>query len=113
MWTQRFPRFTRGNVIRVASLSELPEGAVIEARVNGACYAVCNLKGQIHALEGSCPCTGGPLGQGALREGVLVCPWHGWRFHPETGVSFYDEEIRIARYEVKIEGGDVFIVRQA
>jgi len=100
-------------VIRVASLSELPEGAVIEARVNGACYAVCNLKGQIHALEGSCPCTGGPLGQGALREGVLVCPWHGWRFHPETGVSFYDEEIRIARYEVKIEGGDVFIVRQA
>ena len=96
-------------LIRIASASDLPPGAVIVARVNGACYAVCNLNGKIHALEGTCPCTGGPLGDGALRDGVLVCPWHGWRFYPETGVSFYDDEVRVACYAVKVEAGSVFI----
>jgi nitrite reductase/ring-hydroxylating ferredoxin subunit len=95
--------------VRVASASELSPGAVVEARVGEVCYAVCNFNGEIHALEGSCPCTGGPLGKGALREGLLVCPWHGWRFYPATGVSFYDAAIRIARYPAKVDGGDVFI----
>jgi len=38
-----------------------------------------------------------------------VCPRHGWRFHPETGISFYDEEIKIVRYAVTISDGSVFI----
>ena len=28
---------------------------------------------------------GGPLSEGKLEEGALVCPWHGSRFDLETG----------------------------
>ena len=81
----------------------------MEAEVDGETYAICNVDGEIHAFEGSCPCTGGPLGHGALRENLLVCPWHGWRYDYRTGVSAYNENIRIAKFPVKVEGDDILI----
>lgn len=95
--------------VRVGSLSQLQPGWVLEARIDGQTYALCNSGGEIHALDGSCPCTGGPLGQGALRDDLLVCPWHGWRFDCRSGVSAYDPEIRVAKVPVKISGGDIFL----
>src|SRR5260370_20292147 len=56
-------------LVRVASVSELQPGWVIEARVAGQTYAICNSGGEIHALDGSCPCTGGSSwGWGVIRE---------------------------------------------
>jgi nitrite reductase/ring-hydroxylating ferredoxin subunit len=95
--------------VRVASVSEVQPGWVKEVRVDGKTYAICNSGGEIHALDGSCPCTGGPLGQGALREDLLVCPWHGWRFDCRTGASAYDPNITVARFPVRILGDDIFV----
>jgi nitrite reductase (NADH) small subunit len=96
-------------LVRVASVSQLQPGWVIEARVDGQTFAVCNSGGEIHALDGSCPCTGGPLGQGALREDLVVCPWHGWRFDCRTGASAYDHNIKVAKFPVKVQGDDILI----
>src|SRR5438876_7831737 len=96
-------------LVRIASVSGLTPGSVIEVEIGGVCYAVCNSGGEIHCFDGSCPCTGGPLGQGALREGLLVCPWHGWRFDPGTGVSAYDETVRLDRFPVETRGDDILI----
>jgi nitrite reductase (NADH) small subunit len=85
--------------VRVATVSELQPGWVKEVRVDGQSYALCNSGGEIHALDGSCPCTGGPLGQGALREDLLVCPWHGWRFDCRT----------VAKFPVRISGDDILL----
>jgi len=41
--------------------------------------------GALAAVEDRCPHAGAPLSEGALRDGVIVCSWHGWRFHPVTG----------------------------
>jgi nitrite reductase/ring-hydroxylating ferredoxin subunit len=94
---------------RVASLSDLRDGWVLEARAGGSSYAILQIDGEIRAFDGSCPCTGGPLGCGAVREGLLVCPWHGWRFDVATGVMAYNAAIQIARFPVKIESGEIFI----
>jgi nitrite reductase (NADH) small subunit len=96
-------------LVRVASLAALPPGTVLEAEVDGVPYAVCNSHGEIHCFEGSCPCTGGPLGQGALREDLLVCPWHGWRFDPQSGISAYDCDVRIEKFRVEVRGDDILI----
>jgi nitrite reductase/ring-hydroxylating ferredoxin subunit len=95
--------------VRVAAVSEVQPGWVKEVRVDGQTYAICNSGGEIHALDGSCPCTGGPLGQGALREDLLVCPWHGWRFDCRTGVSAYDPNITVAKFAVRISGDDILL----
>ena len=87
----------------------MPEGETMEASVDGHPYAVCHAGGAVHCLDGECPCTGGPLSQGAIRHGLLVCPWHGWRFDYKTGVCAYDASIKVARFPVKIEDGDIYV----
>jgi nitrite reductase/ring-hydroxylating ferredoxin subunit len=37
------------------------------------------------ALEDRCPHAGAPLSAGALRDGYIVCAWHGWKFSCEDG----------------------------
>ena len=94
-------------LVRIASAEELLPGYVREVHANGRTYAVCNHDGHICVLEGECPCTGGPLGDGALRDGLLVCPWHGWRFDPLTGISEYDPSISISTYPTHRDGNEI------
>ncbi len=95
--------------VKVAKVTDLEPDWAIEVRVKGATYALCNAGGKIHALSGECPCTGGPLGFGSVREGQLVCPWHGWRFDPQSGVMEYDDSISIPTYAVKVVGDDIYV----
>jgi len=95
--------------VKVATLSNLKPGWSTEVQLDGHPYAICNLDGEIHAMDGSCCCTGGPLGHGAIRDGLLICPWHGWRFDIRTGICAYDEDICQTKFPVKIEGDDILI----
>ena len=37
------------------------------------------------ALDNRCPHQGGPLGEGTIEDGWLICPWHGYEYDPMTG----------------------------
>ena len=37
------------------------------------------------ALDNRCPHQGGPLGDGQIENGFVICPWHGYEYHPCTG----------------------------
>lgn len=37
------------------------------------------------ALDNHCPHQGGPLGDGQLADGYLICPWHAYEYDPMTG----------------------------
>lgn len=95
--------------VRVAAVSEVPEGAVMEASVGGELYAICNVAGTISALSGVCLHQGGPLGQGNIADGHIVCPWHGWEFDCRTGASGFNSDECVATYPVKVEGNDILI----
>ena len=94
---------------RVASLSTLPPGALKQVEVGGETLALCNAAGSIHALEGICPHAGGPIGQGALHGTTLVCPWHAWEYDCITGEHDRNLNIRLAKFEVRVEGDDVLV----
>jgi nitrite reductase/ring-hydroxylating ferredoxin subunit len=36
-------------------------------------------------VDARCPHKGGPLGDGTVRDGTLVCPWHWYAFDLATG----------------------------
>jgi nitrite reductase/ring-hydroxylating ferredoxin subunit len=95
--------------LRICALSAAPPGAVAEGEVRGNRYAICNHAGEVHVFDASCPCTGGPLGQGVLRDGLLVCPWHGMRYDPRSGVCPYDPSLTLTRFAVEIRGDDILI----
>ena len=41
--------------------------------------------GRVCALAEHCSHLGGPLSEGTLKDGSIVCPWHGSEFALETG----------------------------
>jgi nitrite reductase (NADH) small subunit len=95
--------------VRVASLSALPPGSLMEVAVGDNAYAICNFSGELHALWGTCPHAGGPIGQGNLHENLVVCPWHEWAYDCRTGENDYDPAVKLDRFAVKVEGDDILM----
>jgi len=96
-------------LIKVASLSEVPPDSVIEVSVGETLYAICNVGGEISALSGICLHQGGPLGQGNLADGRVVCPWHAWEFDCRTGENSFDPEQCVATYSVQVQGDNILL----
>ena len=67
------------------AIAELPPGRMAQVRAFGQVYAICNVDGEIFAMEGICPHRGAPLAHGALHQHTIVCPWHAWEFDCRTG----------------------------
>jgi nitrite reductase (NADH) small subunit len=95
--------------VKVASLSQLAPGSVVEASLGESRYAICNVEGRIHALAGACPHRGGPLGQGAVNGSNLTCPWHAWEFDCRTGVHDYNPAVQVATFPVEVVGDEIRI----
>jgi nitrite reductase (NADH) small subunit len=96
-------------LVKVASTSTLGADSVLEVMVGDTPYAICNAGGKITALYGVCPHRGGPLGQGAINGGNVVCPWHAWEWNCLTGANDMDPAKRVAVCEVRIDGEDILL----
>ena len=89
--------------------ADLPPGRAAEVVVHGQAIALFNIGGTFHALDGRCPHRGGPLGQGFLDGSRVSCPWHNYTFDVTTGENVVSADLKVARYEVKVEDGRVFV----
>jgi nitrite reductase (NADH) small subunit len=95
--------------VKAADASDLAPGQVMEFASGGNTYAICNVDGELRAFDGICPHAGGPLGQGNIQDGRLICPWHGWEYDCRTGANDYDESLKLETFPVKIENGAILI----
>lgn len=64
--------------------SDLGEG-LLRIEVEGQPVVLVREGGRVHALSAVCSHLGGPLDEGDLEDGCLVCPWHGSEFEVATG----------------------------
>jgi len=68
---------------------------------------------RVHALGARCSHAGGPLDQGWVLNGKLVCPWHGSSYDLETGEPATGPgTCPQPRYEVHLRDGTVQIRRE-
>jgi len=95
--------------VKVGPLSSLPSGEIVEVLVGDKKYAVCNVDGELHAIDGSCPHLNGPIGQGALHGEMAVCPWHAWEFNCQTGENDRNPAVKLDTFPVTVEGDEIFI----
>jgi nitrite reductase (NADH) small subunit len=97
------------NFIKLTSQTELPpKNEAREFPCGDKVICVANVNGEICAIDNVCLHRGGPLGQGVIEKGKVVCPWHGWAWDPKTGEAG-TSGAKVAVYPVKIESGDVLI----
>jgi nitrite reductase (NADH) small subunit len=94
---------------RVASIDDLPQNGGIAVDVGEKRIALFRYQGEVFALEETCPHRGGPLHEGSLDRGVVLCPWHQWQFDLKTGCSPVNPLSRVRVYTVRVEGEDVFL----
>ena len=95
--------------VPVLAAAELPPGQGVEVTVGGRVVALFNVGGIFHALTNLCPHRGGPLGQGFLEGTEVSCPWHNYTFDVRTGENVVSPDLKVERYEVKVEDGQVFV----
>ncbi|MCY4522186.1 MAG: non-heme iron oxygenase ferredoxin subunit [Caldilineaceae bacterium] len=97
--------------VKVATLTEVPEGYPHLVEVGLSRIALFNLGGEIHALEDMCTHDGGPLVEGDLIDGQEVqCPRHGARFDIRTGAALCMPAFQPAvKYETRVDGTDIWV----
>jgi nitrite reductase (NADH) small subunit len=95
---------------KLASATDLPP--IDEAKefpCGDKTICIANIDGAYSAMDNVCPHRGGPLGQGMVEGGKVVCPWHGWAWDAKTGATELDSKLRVRIYPMTIENGDVMI----
>jgi nitrite reductase/ring-hydroxylating ferredoxin subunit/uncharacterized membrane protein len=69
----------------VLESAALAENTMVKARAGEADILLVRQHGRVCALVHSCAHLGGPLSEGTLRDGSVVCPWHGSEFALDDG----------------------------
>src|SRR6266702_7116489 len=71
--------------MRIAHVDSIPlrEGRAVH--IAGHDIAVFNLGNRFLAVENRCPHRGGPLADGIISGGSVVCPLHGWKVDLQHG----------------------------
>ncbi|MFD1613262.1 Rieske (2Fe-2S) protein [Sphingomonas tabacisoli] len=91
-----------------AHLSDLPEEGIASSVLDGQEILVCRSGGEVFAVENVCSHAGQPLAGGRVRNGWIMCPFHGARFDLETGQPLGPPaECPIRTYPVRIFGDAV------
>jgi nitrite reductase/ring-hydroxylating ferredoxin subunit len=93
----------------VGTLSQIPDDEGLRVTVEGHNIALFRRDRRVYAVGDSCPHMGASLSEGFIDGKCVVCPWHGWIFDLETGVSPFDDDARVPVFRVAVEGEDVFI----
>jgi nitrite reductase [NAD(P)H] small subunit len=104
--------------------SEMPDRGVRIAlgrahmipRGQGRCFSIGRFRVAVFrqrddsffALENACPHQGGPLADGVIGAGMVVCPLHAHRFKLADG-SGMDTELCARSFPVEIRDGTIFV----
>src|SRR5439155_11658358 len=69
----------------VVDLPEMDVGRVTTVVAGGRALCVTRTADGWGVLDNRCPHQGGPLGDGQLEGGYVICPWHAYEYDPTTG----------------------------
>ena len=101
---------TMAEWVKIGTKPELPEtGEAREFAVGSKVVCVANVDGVWSAMDNVCRHHGGPLGQGVVIDGKVVCPWHGWEYDAMTGACKFGTEFTVPIYPIKMDGEDVWV----
>ncbi len=95
--------------IEICAERDVPKTEPLIVEVDGTPIAICRVGDNFFALEDVCPHQGASFEGGEIEDGILTCPLHGWRMNIATGQSLEAATLRNKTYDVKVEGGKIFL----
>jgi nitrite reductase/ring-hydroxylating ferredoxin subunit len=96
--------------VDVCAAVEVEEGCGKVVVAGGERIALFGHEGQVFALSNVCRHQGGPLGEGRIVNGCATCPWHGWNYRVQDGISPPPFHEVVPTYPVRVIAGRVQVV---
>ena len=99
-------------VVPIARVEQLRPGVGHQVRVGFWDYAVWVLPdGSARVIDNACEHVGGPLVDGAVRDGCVICPWHGWTYDLATGHrrTAFGDIAGVRAYRAWVENDQVWV----
>jgi nitrite reductase/ring-hydroxylating ferredoxin subunit/DMSO/TMAO reductase YedYZ heme-binding membrane subunit len=101
---------TQGEWIVAGPADAIPEGRAIVVLVAGAePVAIFRADGKLSAVTNLCAHQNGPLGEGAVIDGCIACPWHGYQYRLADGCAPPPYTEKLATFRLKLDGGTVLL----
>jgi nitrite reductase/ring-hydroxylating ferredoxin subunit len=90
--------------VRAVAVDDIKEGGAKSFAYLDKRIALFRTPRGVYACDNRCPHQGYALVRGDVKDAVLTCAWHNWKFELGSGVcSFGGENIRT--YPVQIRAG--------
>jgi nitrite reductase/ring-hydroxylating ferredoxin subunit/DMSO/TMAO reductase YedYZ heme-binding membrane subunit len=105
----RVEQAARGAWIDVGEVESIPDGCAKTVSVAGERVAIFRYGEKLSALSSVCRHQNGPLGEGRVVDGCVVCPWHGYQYRPHDGRSPEPFTERVPTFRVRVEGTRVLV----
>jgi nitrite reductase/ring-hydroxylating ferredoxin subunit len=94
--------------VRAAAVDDIKDGGAKSFAYLDKRIALFRTRRGVFACDNRCPHQGYALVRGDVKDGVLTCAWHNWKFELGTGICQHGGE-NIRTYPVQIRDGQVFI----
>ena len=72
-------------------------------------FIVTNIGNRFAVFRNACAHQGNTLDGGMIDDGVLVCPWHGFRFDASDGVCISAPGAQLEQVPTRISDGHVWV----
>jgi multimeric flavodoxin WrbA/nitrite reductase/ring-hydroxylating ferredoxin subunit len=91
-------------------IDELKRKPLRQVVIDKVAIALSFRDGRFGAISGRCNHVGGPLGDGMLTDdGYIVCPWHHWMFHRESGEAQPGVPAIVPRHDLRERNGVLYV----
>ena len=96
-------------LIDICAVDEIPDTRAVVRCVSGERVAVFRYGNCISAISNVCQHQNGPLGEGKIVNGCVVCPWHGYEYFPDSGASPPPFTEKVPTFAVHVRKGRVLL----
>jgi methionine sulfoxide reductase heme-binding subunit len=100
---------TADGFVDVCGVAEIPDKRAVVTCLSGERVAVFRYDGRISAISNVCQHQNGPLGEGRIVNGCVVCPWHGFEYFPDSGASPPPFTEKVPTFDVRVREGRVLV----
>jgi nitrite reductase/ring-hydroxylating ferredoxin subunit/DMSO/TMAO reductase YedYZ heme-binding membrane subunit len=95
--------------VDVCAVDEIADSRARTVCVSGDRVAVFRYGNSLSAVSNACRHQNGPLGEGKVVGGCIVCPWHGYEYEPASGRAPAPFTERLPTFAVKVVAGRVLV----
>ena len=91
-----------GRWLPACALSDIPEGGVRAIELDGEKLLLSRRGAAVTCFQNACAHLGLPLDEGAVENGVIACPHHGFRYDLASGECLTAPEVQLEQHAVRV-----------